>query len=345
MTHSPTGHADPSLLTSTLWFQYVKEAIARTGLDSDALAAEVGLDNSILNDPKSAVSDEYIHRLMILASERSGNPQYGLHAAAHVKLSAFGPLGYAMMSSSDLHSALLKATRLSGSLTQAVSARLVYAEGTARLEIQTRPFTDAVSRHPQEFTLLSFLNLLRWMTGKPLIPLHVALMPKAPKSNALYLEHFGIIPEFNAPMASLTFSEAQLALPLVGADPELAVLHDRQAIAHSLEMGKPLLSQLARRAIMVRLPEGEPSLTEIAASLHLGERTVQRRLEEEGRSFHELVDDVRRDLLEMHLVNPDISLKQIASLLGFSNQSSLTRTTHRLFNASPRDLRKRLLNG
>jgi AraC-like DNA-binding protein len=73
--------------------------------------------------------------------------------------------------------------------------------------------------------------------------------------------------------------------------------------------------------------------------LNVSERTLQRRLKEEGKSFHDLLDDVRCNLLDVYLSNPQLPLKEVASLLGFSDQSSFTRATQRIFGQTPKALR------
>lgn len=341
MSISPTGHSDPSLLTSTLWFRFMLHAIEQTGLDSLAIAEEVGLYTSTLLDPEAAISDEYSHLLMLAASNRSGDPHYGLHAAAHVKPTAFGALGYAMMSSPDLLSALKRTSSLGAAVTQAVTTRLVTGADGSRLDFQMHPFSPSVCRHVQEFTIMLFLNFLRWLVGRPFHPLQVTLMTKAPESDAEYLACFGVMPKFEASMASLTFSVEQMSWPLIGSDPALVDIIDRYAGDRALHMGQPTASQLTRRAVMRRIHDGEPTLAKTAGMLNIGTRTLQRRLESEGTTFQELIDLIRRDLLETHINNNDVSLKQLAAMLGFADQSSLTRAIHRWYDMTPSELRQK----
>jgi AraC-like DNA-binding protein len=61
--------------------------------------------------------------------------------------------------------------------------------------------------------------------------------------------------------------------------------------------------------------------------LGLGERTLQRRLGEERTSFRALLDRVREDLARSYLSSPDMSITEIALLLGYAE----TSTFHRAF--------------
>ena len=82
----------------------------------------------------------------------------------------------------------------------------------------------------------------------------------------------------------------------------------------------------------------------VSVKLNISDRTLQRRLKAEDISFHGLVDDVRRELLELYLRDLSISLKEITHRLGFADQSSFTRAVHRWYGKSPRAVRLAIAN-
>jgi AraC-like DNA-binding protein len=100
-----------------------------------------------------------------------------------------------------------------------------------------------------------------------------------------------------------------------------------------------------REAIIRKLPDGEPRRDDVASELHMSERTLQRRLEEEKTSFVQLLDDTRRELADQYLGRLHLSLAQAAYLLGFADQSSFFRACKRWFNLSPGQYRSQLLQG
>jgi AraC-like DNA-binding protein len=91
--------------------------------------------------------------------------------------------------------------------------------------------------------------------------------------------------------------------------------------------------------IIRHLQDGEPQRPKTATILGMSERTLQRRLAEEGTSFQRLLDDTRRELAQHYLGQSNISLTDITYLLGFSDQSSFFRAARRWFGNSPRDYR------
>jgi len=76
----------------------------------------------------------------------------------------------------------------------------------------------------------------------------------------------------------------------------------------------------------------------------MSERTLHRRLAVEGTSFQRLLDDTRRELARHYLGQREVSLADIAYLLGFTDQSSFFRAARRWFGSSPRDYRIRLIS-
>ena len=94
-------------------------------------------------------------------------------------------------------------------------------------------------------------------------------------------------------------------------------------------------SHRARELIISSCPNGEPKRGEIAKALYMSERTLQRRLQDEGTSFHQILDNTRRELAQQHLRRRKVSLAQPAYLLGFADQSNFHRACKRWFESSP----------
>ncbi len=95
---------------------------------------------------------------------------------------------------------------------------------------------------------------------------------------------------------------------------------------------------------MKALPDGEPTREAIAAQACASVRAAcSASCRTKARHFHEVLDDIRRDLAERYLGNERIRLADAACLLGFSDQSSFTRAVNRWFDAAPSKVRAGLL--
>ena len=93
--------------------------------------------------------------------------------------------------------------------------------------------------------------------------------------------------------------------------------------------------------LICRLTSGVPKLSEIASALALSERTLSRRLADEGTSIRELADSARAAMAEALMDDPALSLTEISYLLGFADQSSFTHAYKRWTGEAPVQVRRR----
>jgi AraC-like DNA-binding protein len=90
------------------------------------------------------------------------------------------------------------------------------------------------------------------------------------------------------------------------------------------------------------LPHGKAKAQTVAKALALSVRTLSRRLADEGTTFGEIVDQLRRSLALQYLKEPGMSLAQIAWLLGYEGSTSFNHAFKRWTGRSPFVARKRL---
>ena len=83
------------------------------------------------------------------------------------------------------------------------------------------------------------------------------------------------------------------------------------------------------------MPSGRPTLVAVSRLMNRGEKTVQRGLESEGTSFHQVLEQTRLSLAMKYVRDERLSLSHIAQLLGFSDQSNFTRAFKRWTQYSP----------
>jgi AraC-like DNA-binding protein len=329
--------------TSALWVKGIVEALAAEGLDVRALFATAEIDLAALDAPGVRVATEKISRLWELAAERSGNPAIGLAQHHVVRPASFDVVGYAMMSCADLHGAFERLIRymliISDTFTMTMSEERAGYRMTFVLFGGDRP----VPRQRIEFILVTLIGFCRWISGREVHPLAIELPYPPPADPAPYRAALRCPVTYDASRNSLLFARADMTVPLPAANPRLAELHERFAGEYLKRFDHAQTSYRAREVIIRRLPDGEPRRDEIAGELHMSERTLQRRLEEESTSYIQLLDGTRRELAEQYLGRLHLSLAQAAYLLGFADQSSFFRACKRWFDVSPGQYRSQLL--
>jgi AraC-like DNA-binding protein len=166
-------------------------------------------------------------------------------------------------------------------------------------------------------------------------------------SGAREFERFYRCPvEFGASFDLFEFSNDALAIPLLTADPKLVKALEPFCAMAAKERGTApgTLRAAVENELEKLLPHGKAKVQTVAKTLALSVRTLSRRLADEGTSYDEVVDQLRRSLALQYVKEPGISLAQIAWLVGYEGSTSFNHAFKRWTGHSPSDARgQRLL--
>lgn len=321
--------------TSAAWVGGIVDMLESEGLDVHAMFKELDMDMAGLTRVDARIHTEKVSGLWRLAALRSGNPAIALTAPRMAQLASFEVMGYAMMSCANLRAGLERLARYLRIVTEAGEVRIEPAGNECRLGFELYGGEQPVPPQRYEFDLMTFIAFCRWISGREIHPKRVDLAQPAPADMRPYADAFQCPLRFDAAGYGVIFDNADLLRPLPTSNPMLAEMHER-LLGEGLErLGDMKITHDARAEIVRRLPEGEPKREDVAVALCMSERTLQRRLQDEGTSFQQLLDSTRRELAQQYLRQRSVSLAQTTYLLGFSDQSIFHRACKRWFNASP----------
>jgi AraC-like DNA-binding protein len=303
------------------------------------------MDIACLNDTHARYPTENISKLWELAVIASNNPTIGVASPNANTPECFDVVAYTMMSCANLlaglerlvNHLLIVSNTAEVTLTEDIGGRGTW------LNLDITCNSQLVPRQRYEFSLTTMLAFCRWVTRSDLRPLSVELSHATPSATQAYIDAFKCPVHFESRQNRMLFSTADLMLPLPTANPTLAALHDRYAGEYLERLNNTRLSYQIRELIIRCLPNGDPLRSDIARTLCMSERTVQRRLQEEGTSYCQLVDDTRRYLAKQYLEQSTIALEQISYLLGFKDQSTFSRACKRWFDIPPGQYRSQLV--
>lgn len=328
--------------TSSSWASGIVAALELGGVDCRSLFVQLGLDYAALSNPDARFAQDAMTRLWHLAVEASGNPAIGLNMAKALRPSSFNVVGYAVMSSRNLQEGFARLVRYQRIIGE--GADLCFHPTAEGYEMLLAIHGDRLpsARQSAEASLAYSLAFCRWLTGKPLRPRLVSLMGPAPEDLLPYQEVFQCPLKFNAERYALLFERADLDEPLPSANEALAQLHDRFAGDYLARFSGSRVTHQVRQVLCRLLPQGEPKREAVAQALLLSERTLQRRLQDEGTSYQQLLDDTRRELAGQYLGQVNLTLLEISYLLGFSDPSNFFRAFRRWFDTTPGEYRARL---
>ena len=124
-------------------------------------------------------------------------------------------------------------------------------------------------------------------------------------------------------------------MKLPSSNRELALLHDEFLMKYLIDIKKGDIVQQIQSVIIDNLPSGKVSDNLIAKELNLSERSLQRKLKQQGTTFRTILDNVREMAAIQYIKNPVNTMSDIAFLLGFSEQSAFSRAFKKWTGTSP----------
>jgi AraC-like DNA-binding protein len=270
-----------------------------------------------------------------LASEQSGDPDFGLHAAENTPPGTYGALEYATMSSTSLVDALRRAVRYYSALGSLGESTMVQRGGLVRIGLRPRcEMAPDAARHFVEHFFALLVTRGRLLTGGRLKLLRATFAHPAPANTSEHVRIFAAPLEFCARANELVAESHGLSVPLRSSNPELLEPLERAA-ATMLERREQDLVARTRDVVPEVLRAGERGLSGVARRLGVSARTLQRRLGERGTSYADIVDDVRRELAHREVALGTRSFGEIAFLLGFSQASAFDRAFRRWTGCTP----------
>jgi AraC-like DNA-binding protein len=86
---------------------------------------------------------------------------------------------------------------------------------------------------------------------------------------------------------------------------------------------------------------GQPTSFELVAErLRMSPRTLRRKLEQEGTSFRELIDELRAHAAIKYVRDTDLTIEDVAYALGFSDAAAFRRAFRRWTKSAPHEYRR-----
>ena len=250
----------------------------------------------------------------------------------------FGVLGYLILACANMGEALILLNRYARLLDDHYSMTTTIGVESVLLTWDVAANEDVLFF---EMGLASMVQFMANLTGSD-APLTAVHLTSPPPARPEIVEEFYRCPvTYTQPLMTLKFPIQLLATPIKQADKTLLDLLSAQAdqALAQLPQGSEW-EQKVRQEIVRLCHEDVPTLDKVAANLCITPRTLQRHLAAEGLRFQPLLDETRHHLAEQYLHEGRLQLTDIAELLGYSDQSALTRAFKRWTGNTPHVARK-----
>ncbi|MBP6053289.1 MAG: AraC family transcriptional regulator [Pseudomonadales bacterium] len=323
----------------------VAEACASAGLDFDPL--DPGAPGYRSEIPIIAYSRLYRGVMTALQDET-----FGLRRDVGMNPGAFRMMCYCVLGCPNLGRAIRRLCEFHRVFfDHKLVMRLHRQDDGARFEVLVAP--EAQLDGPQEpgammsavqsaCCLSMWHRFFGWLIGRPLPLANVSLCGTAPGSRLRYQQLFNCDLGFGAAVPGFSFPSEYLAYPLVhNEDSLLDFLRTApyQLLIMPADPGKLSLVDQVRSLIGHDFSRGFPSFERITDLLHMSAPTLRRRLKREGTTFQELKDNCRRDASIAYLNRPELSINDVAILMGFTDPSAFYRSFKKWTGLTPGEFR------
>jgi AraC-like DNA-binding protein len=310
--------------------KFVLGAAAARGVDARMLAREARLPGWVFAAGQGSISSLYAIRLWELAEWALRDPDIAVDIAGRHQRGDLSLYDYLVLTAPTLRDGLA-----------ATGEFLHLVTNNSRCKVLSETDHDVTYSYTQsigacrgielgaQFALAVSCTRARHATGKPVAPVRVGFVQRAPRSHRMIADAFGTRHiEFEKPVNTLTFRQADLDLPFRGADPALAAILRRYAA--TLPPAQPVTWYGQFRVLLYESLAAAPTLDAIALRLAMSPRSLQRRLAEHGTTWRAELDHARRRRAEQACSAARPTLTSLARELGYSDPRAVRRALRRL---------------
>lgn len=310
-------------------------------VDRQKLIEEAGIPVRLLDEPNARLTVRQAGGLLYLASQRSSEPGFGYEIGLHSNLTSHGLMGYGLLSSATLREAIALGEKFVQLRLPMLSIRQFVEDGFGVIDVRETAPVGPMRQCLFDLFLVGLARMAPALTGRSVPREEIELCFDYPEPD-YYSRYADRLPSmrFNTGSNQLRFPAKYLDFKPDTANPVTARMVEEQCVQELEQLG--LAGDLVKQvqALLKASGEGFPGLGSVAASLHMSERSLKRKLKAHGTSFRVLLDAARHQDSIRLLKNSELSIERIAGQLGYADPANFTRAFRKWTNVTPSQYRR-----
>jgi AraC-like DNA-binding protein len=318
------------------------EVVEELRLDVVTLLRNAGLARSMLGNPEQVIPAKSVVQLLEESAEASNCITFGLRMAEHRQISDLGMVSLLLIHQPTLGEAFEVLGEFRSRINTNLTLQIEEHEDSVFLREHFALHPPVASRQVNDVALGVLYGICRTMMGDDWRPQCVCFSYERPPQpeRAIYQRLFDCPLQFGADFHGMVVSSNDMSRPNLRSDAALAK-HARELVRAMVDPGERTIGEEVEQSIRLLMPAGRAKVGAVADALGTNIRTLQRRLDQEGTSFSELVDRVRVQQVSQHFANRRLRLTDVAHLLGYSTLASFSAWYHGRFAETPTRARRR----
>ena len=318
-------------------------AAEQLGASRRELLDRSGINAALLSDPESRIALVQYFNLFGLAEELTGNSDIALYAG---RIGYLGGLNLQLYMATICHrfrdylNLMPSVLKMWGDIGE---VKIQAAGDLIRLEWHPLVSATTSDRYLSDAVLAASAAIVDSLCIMPVPVRRAAVTYAEPAETDLLHRLFGDGIEFDSDVSCLYFDRLSLDFPLVqqnyqGAQGARGGLVPFADLFDGKDPSDKFWSRL-RQSIVRLLPLGDLCMMGVASDMTMSARTLQRHLQQRGTCFRDEVKDIRSQLAIRYLADPNISVTDIAFLLGYSDQGAFSNAFKSWHSCAPSEFR------
>ena len=316
------------------------EYAARNGADLHELIALSGFSIEELFQEETRLDAAVFDKILQSAMEQTGDPQFGLHAGENMNLASAGLIGQITQISSTVKEALAYCCEFASLGCRVLPMSLKEHEKGLMLIYEPDPkweqkYNTAAQQTIEGYSVF-FVHQFHLLTVRQFYPLEVGFTRGYPRNVKEYERVFKSPVKFKQENNYILFENAHATAKIKTSNyqllQQLVQYAEAQLTLLKKEMG---FVNKVKETVFKLMSSGFPKIEDVAGNMNTSVRTLQRKLSHENTSFQKLLESVKQELAEHYLQKSDLSLKEVAALLGYSEPAAFTRSFKQWTGSTP----------
>jgi AraC-like DNA-binding protein len=311
------------------------------GLDGESYMREFGLSPTSLNNIDTLVPIDAVCQLLEKSAQESESPDFAIQLIHYRKFSNLGPVSLMLLDEPTPRAALETLVRYLEILNPSLRINIKQEAEIVWVKESLKGIRPNLSKQAIELAVGVMFKILQELIGVNWKPLKITFAHALPQKITGHLNFFECPVHFGESANAIVCKTQDLDVlknsQKLGLD-----AYARRYLRHAISLDSQSPASTVKQLIEVLLPSGKCSSSQIAELLGVDRRTMQRYLLTEGKTYSDLLNEVRKEFAIGNMLRNDKSLVEITKLLGFSGQSAFGHWFKQAFGKSTGQWRQAL---
>jgi len=319
------------------WLVALYKALLWKGIEPFELLSKSDVCIDEITHVGSRVPVSLCNKLFEQSVTLTDDPLLPIKVSQCIVATTFHALGYALQASSSLQDAFTRLVHYDRVLSSTCRINLTEDEQYCYLGLNLNASADNINRIGSQLELtmlLSIIKICRDLSNPGFAPVKMYTTAD-PRCVEQFEAHTGCTVEFNSNRSMLVMDRKLLSKRLPNFAPDLISLSDKAADDYLASLDCNNVVSQVRSEVVSLMATGVPNIDFVAEKLNFSQRSLQRKLNDSGTSYKDLVENIRQTTAEQHLNQNRLSLGEISYLLGFSNVANFSRAFKRWKGVTP----------